>query len=433
MNPLEFCDLCFQRGKPNLCETFKGSFTKTSSLHFSVQTKLDRILSKLELQSRLVDRRWTCVTDSKRKEFLDSLWGIGASVHTLDDHAKVLSRLYKPETRALGKTVQVVLSDNETWEEFDPKSRKFVQLKTSKSIGTVHLGNILKRSGIDGKTYYRTNQDKSEIILVPMEERAAFNIASTMAEKMIIPWKSDNTGEHPFLNTSHLGNKPDELSSFFTRLGSRDKKRSGVITFDIEDFEILKSTLGYIKISFEDSPVETITPEKKSDLSIPISRVEKDRLKVLIDIIQEMGGLVAHKNDSIVISGKRGAITVSLSDDDKSSQEGTAMTISVSALSEPVRLGEVLSAIKKRLGLSELPLESTISVRWPIITDSDLQYVVQSAISWYGSNPVLASKIISEKDKFEKVKQWHNKIKVGKARSNLDTVTLGKIINKVKT
>ena len=431
MDSLEFCDLCFRRGKPNLCETNKGSFTKTSPLHFSVQAKLDRILARLELRARLVDRRWTCVTDSKRKEFIDSLWGIGASVHTLDDHAKVLSRLYKPEIRTLGKTVPVELSDAQSWEEFDPKSRNWIPVeisKKAKSAGTVHLGNILRRSGIDGKTYFRTNEDKDGIVLVPIEERAAYNIASILAWKITISWKSDNTGEHVFLDTNNLGIIPDEISSFLERLGTRDRKASHIMIFDTEDFELVKSTLGYIKIGFENSPAGTIIPEKKSDAAILISQIEKRRLGVLSGIIQEMGGAVSIQNDTIAISGKRGAINVSFVQDDKSAQDGTAVRVSISALSEPSRLAEILSVIKKRLGLSDLPLDSTISVWWPIITDSDLQYVVQSAISWYGSNPVLACKIIGEADKFEKVKQWHTNIKEGKVRSSLDTITLGKII-----
>ncbi|MGB9003852.1 MAG: hypothetical protein WCC52_08615, partial [Nitrosotalea sp.] len=73
-NPLEFCDLCFQRGKPNLCETYKNTFTKINSIHFSQQTKLDGLLNKLQVTPRMVERRWTCkMDDSTRKEFLDSL------------------------------------------------------------------------------------------------------------------------------------------------------------------------------------------------------------------------------------------------------------------------------------------------------------------------------------------------------------------------
>jgi len=53
---------------------------------------------------------------------------------------------------------------------------------------------------------------------------------------------------------------------------------------------------------------------------------------------------------------------------------------------------------------------------------------LQSAISWWSINPILASKIIGEHNKFDKVKEWHSKIKEGKIRSNLDTITLGKII-----
>ena len=431
LDPLEFCDMCFQRGKPNLCETYKGIFTKISSLHFSVQNKLDRILTKLEIQARRADGRWTCATDTKRKEFLDSLWGIGVSVHTLEDHAKVLSRLYKPDVRELGAEALVELSVTESWEEFDPKSRNWVAIKVTKKedkfTGLVHLGNVIKCSGVEGKRYFRSNLDKKVVTLVPMEKRAAYNIASTIAEQITVQYKTDNTGEHVFFDTQQLGIVPDEISGFLERLGIKDKKNSETLIFCIEDLEILKSTLGLIKISLERSS-DVVTMEKKSDAIVPIEHIEKERLGVLSFIIKEMGGTISTENNGITISGKRGQVKVTFVEDEKSTQDGTTIKISVSALSEPHRFAEILSMVKKRLGLLDLPLESTISVCWPIITDSDLQYVVQSAISWYGSNPVLACKIISEVDKYNKVKQWHSKIKEGKIRSNLDTVTLGKII-----
>ena len=149
MEPLEFCDICFQKGKPNLCETYKNTFTKIVSLQFSQKTRLDKILNRLEIRPRSVEKRWTLVVGSdKRKEFLDSLWGIGVTVHTLEDHVKVITRLYKPEIRKLGEKEQVELPTKESWEVFDPKSRDWIQLsvdtKKEKFYAPVNLGNVLK-------------------------------------------------------------------------------------------------------------------------------------------------------------------------------------------------------------------------------------------------------------------------------------------------
>ena len=165
---------------------------------------------------------------------------------------------------------------------------------------------------------------------------------------------------------------------------------------------------------------------------ILIEKIVKERLQVLLDIIKEMGGMTESKEDHIVISGKRGSVKLTFADDDKSVQDGNAIKVSVSALEDPSRFSEILSMVKKRLGLLDMSLESALSRHWPILTDSDLQYVVQSAISWNGSNPILAVKIISEHNKFGKVKEWHTKIKEGKIRSSLDTITLGKIIKRTE-
>ncbi|MGC1708295.1 MAG: hypothetical protein WA799_00625, partial [Nitrosotalea sp.] len=195
----------------------------------------------------------------------------------------------------------------------------------------------------------------------------------------------------------------------------------------------VRTALSCIKINLEkSSETVTIPSDDKSGTMILIEKVSKERLQVLFDVIKEMEGMIEIKEDHVVISGKRGSVKLTFADDDKSAQDGNAIKISVSALEDPSRFSEILSMIKKRLGLLDVPLESTISRHWSILTDYDLQYVVQSAISWYGSNPFLAVKIISEHNKFGKVKEWHTKIKEGKVRSSLDTVTLGKIIQRME-
>ena len=148
----------------------------------------------------------------------------------------------------------------------------------------------------------------------------------------------------------------------------------------------------------------------------------------MLDIVKEMGGKIETEKDSLTISGTRGLVKVSFVDNDKSTQDGNMVRISISALEDPPRFVEILFMIKKRLGLLDLPLENVLSQHWPIISDADLQYVIQTSISWWSNNPVLAAKIIGDGDKFDKVKEWNNKIKQGKIRSTLDTITLGKII-----
>lgn len=191
----------------------------------------------------------------------------------------------------------------------------------------------------------------------------------------------------------------------------------------------MQTVLGCIKINLtKSSEAITTLTEKKSDVPIQIEGMQKERLQVMLDIVKEMGGKIETEKDALVISGTRGQVKVTFVDNDKSAQDGTMMKISVSALEDPHRFAEILSMVKKRLGLLDLPLENMLSQHWPIISDNDLQYVIQTAISWWSSNPVLATKIIGDTDKFAKVKEWNTKIKEGKIRSTLDTITLGKII-----
>ncbi|MDE1727398.1 MAG: hypothetical protein KGH89_09085 [Thaumarchaeota archaeon] len=437
-NPVEFCDLCFRRTKPILCEVYKNTFTKITSIHFSQQAKLDRVLNKFQITPRIVDRRWTCVMDaSTRKDFLDSLWGIGVSVHTLDDHVKVLTQLYKPEIRKLGEPATVEFPSMDSWEEFDPATRTWVQIKLNneneKITAKVNLGNIIKCIGVEETSYYRVNKKDDSVVLVPIEKRAAYNIMCTIAKPTMASWKTDDLEKQVFIELKELSNIPDEIFSFLNRLGSKDKRVPNTLVFENDDIELVRTALSCIKVNLENSP-EIV--DAQSDINsgnlILIKKITKERLSVLLDIIKAMGGAIEIKEDHLTVSGKRGSVKLTFSDDDKSTHDGSTANVSVSALEDPPRFSEILSMIKKRLGLLDVPLESMLSRYWPILTDYDLKYVVQSAISWYSSNPILAVEIISEHNKLDKIKEWNTKIKEGKIRSSLDTITLGKIIKRME-
>lgn len=429
--------MCFQRGKPNLCETYKNTFTKTSPVHFSQQNKLDRLLNKMGASPRMVDRRWTCTLESAvRKEFLDFLWGIGISAHTLEDHAKVLTRLYRPEVRPLGEPEELELPSADSWEEFDPQTRNWVPGKVTTKEGKyfveAKIGNILKCSAMEGTSYYRINKQEGLAALVPMEKRAAYNIMCTFARPATAYWKSDTQGLMAFIDTQELNLIPDEIFSFLKRIGRKDKA-TGSLVFEMEDLDNVRTALSCVKINLEKS-AETVdaASSNKSGNPLEIGLIEKARVQAMVDIIAEMGGKTETFGDRLVISGKHGSVTATFTDEDKSTQDGSSVKISVSALEVPPRLAEILSMIRKRLGLLDVSLEISLAQHWPVITESDLQYVVQSAISWYGSNPILAAKIISGNAKLSKIKEWNTKIKEGKVRSSLDTVTLGKIIRRLE-
>ncbi len=434
MEPLEFCDVCFKRGRPNLCETYKNTFTKIISLQFSQKTRLDKILTRLDIRPRSVDKRWTLIVQSeKRKEFLDSLWGASVTIHTLEDHVKVVTQLYKPDVRKLGAREQVELPTPESWEEFDSKSRDWTLLKVDtkkeKFYAKVNLGNVLKCSSFEGTTYFRTYLNADTPMLTPMEKRAVYNIVSTIAEPITAMWKSDGNGQHGFIGYDQLPNIPDEIFNVLRRLATVDKRVPDTMIFENDDFELVKTVLGCIKIELTTSSESiTILTDKKSDVPILIEEIQKDRLQVMLDIIKEMGGKIEIEKDSLTVSGTRGLVKMTFVDNDKSTQDGSMVRISISALEDPPRFAEILVMIKKRLGLLDLPLENVLSQHWPIISDSDLQYVIQTAISWWSSNPVLATKIIGDAEKFARVKEWNTKIKEGKIRSTLDTITLGKIV-----
>jgi hypothetical protein len=262
-----------------------------------------------------------------------------------------------------------------------------------------------------------------------MEKRAVFNIVSTIAEPITANWKSDGEGKRGFIEQNQLPNIPDEIFNILRRLATIDKRLADTLIFENDDYDLVKTILSCIKIDLvKSSETITVLTDKTSDIPMLLEDIQKERLQVLLNIVKEMGGKIESEKDSITISGTRGLVKIIFVDNDKSTQDGNMVKISISALEDPPRFAEILFMIKKRLGLLDLPLENVLSQHWPILSDNDLQYVVQTAISWWSNNPVLAVKIIGDGDKFTKVKEWNNKIKQGKIRSTLDTITLGKII-----
>lgn len=432
MDPLEYCDACFFRGMPNLCETYKGTFTKISSIHFSQQNKIDRILNRLNARPKLINRRWTCILDkSNRKDFLDSLWGVGVTVHTLEDHVKILVKLYKPEIRRLGELSEIEITHNESWQEFDPQSRTWQALDVSgkKFVVKVKLGTVLKSTDLETEKYFRTITSGGKPTLVPMEKRAAYNITVTQFEPIKAYWQTDKKNQIGFIKTDYLENIPEEIISTLLRFKS-DKKIIDFMSFDEEDYELVRSVLASAKIDLHrSSEAIDLEDEKKTEtLAIYLDKIEKERIDAFTAMITELGGKIQQDDDHLNITGKVDSVKLSFIQSEKSNQEGKMMSVSWGALEDPHRITELLAVLRKRLGLLSMSVENLVCRHWPILKDSDLQYTVQSLIEYWKIDKNLALSVIHDQKKFNKINEWNNDIKTGKIRSNLDTVTLGKIL-----
>lgn len=432
MDPIEYCDACFFRGTPNLCETYKGTFTKISSIHFSQQNKLDRILNGLNARPKLVNRRWTCILDkSNRKEFLDALWGLGITVHTLEDHVKILTKLYRPEVRKLGELSEIELSPHESWKEFDPQAHTWKPLEISgkKFVAKVKLGTVLKSTDLETEKYFRTITSDGKPTLVPMEKRAAYNIIVTQFEPTKAFWQTDKKNQIGFIKLEYLENLPDEILTTLLRLRAGEKI-TGFLSFDEENYELVRSVLASSKIDLErSSEIIDLGDEKKAEtLAIDLDKLEKERIDAFIIMITELGGKIEQDDDHLNITGKVDSVKLSFIQSEKSSQEGKMIFISLSALEDPHRITELLAMLRKRLGLLSMSIENLVCRHWPILEDSDLQYIIHSLIEYWKIDKNLALSVIHDQKKFDKVNEWNNNIKTGKIRSNLDTVVLGKIL-----
>ncbi len=432
MDPLEYCDACFFRGMPNLCETYKGTFTKISSIHFSQQNKIDRILNRLDARPKLINRRWTCILDkSNRKDFLDSLWGVGVTVHTLEDHVKVLVNLYKSEIRRLGELSEIELTKFESWQEFDPQTRTWQTLDVSgeKFPVKVKLGTVLKSTDLETEKYFRTITSDGKPTLVPMEKRAAYNIIVTQYEPIKAYWQTDKKNQIGLIKTDYLENLPEEIFTTLLRFKS-DKKIADFMSFDEEDFELIRLVLASAKIDLQRSSetIEVDDEKKTETIKIPLDKIEKERIDTFTTMITELGGKIEQDDYHLNITGKVDLVKLSFIQSEKSNQEGKMISVSLSALEDPYRITELLVMLRKRLGLLSMSIENLVCRHWPILKDSDLQYTVQSLIEYWKIDKNLALSVIHDQKKFDKVNEWNNNIKIGKIRSNLDTITLGKIL-----
>lgn len=435
MDPIEYCNVCFFKGMPNLCETYKGTFTKISPIHFSQQTKLDRMLNGMNVRPKLVERRWTCILDrGQRNDFLGSLWGIGVTVHTLEDHVKVLTNLYRPETQKLGKSVDVEFPLYESWKVFNPKKRDWIDLELSKKqdkfVAKVSLGSILMRIDSDGVHYFRTISSGDKPTIIPIEKRAALNMIVTQLEPTTIHWHTDNKNQVGFIKSQNLENLPEEIVSTIKRFKSTEKTIDGFFNFDANDFDVIRTILASAKIDLIKSSETILIDEHKSEseTQVLLADIEKERILALTSMLSELGAKIEQDQNQLTVTGKLDSVKLCFIFGDKSTQEGKLISVSISALEEPHRIIELLAMLKKRLGLLGMSLETLVCRHWPIITDSDLQYTVQSVIEYSKIDKNLALSIVSDQKKFDKVNEWNSKIKEGKIRSSFDTITLGRIL-----
>jgi len=430
LEPLVYCDACFFKGTPNLCETYKGTFTKISSVHFSQQTKIDRILNKVNARPKLVNRRWTCILNrTDRKYFLDSLWGIGVTVHTLEDHVKVLKNLYKPEIRKLGKLSEIEIDLNESWQEFDPQQRVWKSVDVSSKMAKIKLGTVLKTTDLGIEKYFRTITSDGKTILVPMERRAAYNIIVTQLESTKAVWQTDTKNQFGFIKIDYLENLPEEIFTTLLRFQS-DKKIIKHMSFEEEDYESIRIVLESAKIELQrtNETIDLEDEKKPEKLTIDLGKIEKERIEAFSAMITELGGKLEHDNNYLQITGKVDSVNLSFIQGEKSNQEGRIISVPLSALEDPFRITDLLVMLRKRLGLLPMSIENLVCQHWPILKDSDLQYTVQSLIEYWKIDKNLALSVINDKKKFDKINEWNNQIKTGKIRSNLDTVVLGKIL-----
>ena len=81
---------------------------------------------------------------------------------------------------------------------------------------------------------------------------------ATITEPTTTYWKTDSTNEHGFIENKQLTNIPDEIFNILRRLGTTNKKIPEMLIFENEDYEIVKTVLGCIKIDLIKS-AETIT------------------------------------------------------------------------------------------------------------------------------------------------------------------------------
>ncbi|HSB57582.1 MAG TPA: hypothetical protein VLD38_07230 [Nitrosopumilaceae archaeon] len=368
---------------------------------------------------------------SNRQEFLDSLWGLGITVHTLEDHVKILTKLYKPEVRKLGEPTEIELSPQESWQEFDPKSHTWKPLDVSgkKLVAKVKLGTVLKSNDLETERYFRIITSDGKPVLVPMEKRAAFNIMVTQFEPTRAFWQTDKKNQTGFIKLEYLENLPDEIFTTLLRFKAGEKI-TGFLSFDEENFESIRSVLATSKIDLErSSEIIDLGDEKKTEsLAISLENLEKERIDGFIVMISELGGKIEPEDNHLNITGKVDSVKLGFIQSEKSSQEGKLISVSISALEDPHRITELLVMLRKRLGLLPMSIENLVCRHWPILKDSDMQYIIHSLIEYWKIDKNLALSVIHDQKKFDRVNDWNNNIKSGKIRSNLDTVVLGKIL-----
>ncbi len=394
---------------------------------------IERILLRSDVQFGAIGRFWGfAVVSAQRKSIVRELRDIGVTIHTLEDHVVILKSRYGQSIRTVGHPVFINLPFYGSWFQFDPEKRVWAHLYTYKREGGIGANtknrSVLKCSNKRGDSYFVvfTSRDNKPSVM-RVRKVAAYDIIGRMFESSQAYWIPFKDKGVAIIQRTYLKNIPDLIFNTLVRFKPDEGHIKDTLAFEIDDFELVKEVLSWIRTELVESSEVVKLPGDKDKLHgtpvVTIGELKKDdvfnsRLHSLLLMLKEMGGHTNEQQDHVVISGSKGSAKLYFVERKRSHTEGGTIYVALDVLSDPSKLSELLQMLQHKTGLNSSDMEKVVIQYWPLITPSDLEFLMDCVIKYYNSERAFVPSIINTTERTESLRRWLNEVKTGIAKAD---------------
>lgn len=233
----------------------------------------------------------------ERQQILDSLANYGIPVHTIEEHVENLSARYSVERQELGNYCFLQLFIEGDWLALNPMTREWDLLEQQRSAALVREGSILCNENIGQVRYFwfkgfTTNREPK---LIPLQERAAWNIASKYFNKRTIYWVENKQSQIGSISLMSLGYLPQDIFTALVKLNPFKDHIDKLLVFQSCDIDLVQIILSYINIDLVKAEaiikLATDADQFHGTPLLSLSEVPQHQIITLCKLISQITGI----------------------------------------------------------------------------------------------------------------------------------------------
>ena len=415
MNPLEYCNRCFDEKKPDIVQIRKDQFVLPEKLPIQQYTQLCKVVVGLggKMNSAYKNPGFKVPLD-KIGDAAYLISQIGLDLHRQNEHLANVFAGFPTEEVATGQYRFVSLPEDGGWQFLDPQTRLWVSV-TSMQSDTGMGANMREHTAVrhtqSGKTmyYYLGGKGKE---LHEVEKRAAFNLAARRFSRRNAFWTEHENLGFGVIHLSSLRMVPNDIFFGLVSLRPYEYVMDGYLYFDIKDFELVKQFLKAIKIDLFRCLELVILPGDTGKGSgspvIPIADITPAVVSSFCSFISSIGGTTTKESGAIKVKNNQDSYTVRFVD-----RRNAIPVFSDNILYIPLSLVEnvkeflsVAASLAKR-AKKNVHLWKNLAECWTVSNETDMSFLLD-CIAENLEDDEFITRLLSNQQKQEQVRKWYD-------------------------